>query len=137
MDIQSYTCITDKGPLLQINEDTWSDVKNELINVLSRLMRQEIRPDSVENIRVQLANQVSSRFNLRERNLIVDMLNELVLANTFVNQDATDTAREAAANAVACRPSSKSASSPDPAPSLPSFQCFFHPCLVPFIMVWV
>lgn len=86
--------------LLQLSEDTWSDAKTEIINVLARLMRQEIRPDNVDNIRVQLANQVSSRFNLRERNLIVDMLNELVLANTFINQEATDLAQDDAADAV-------------------------------------
>lgn len=86
--------------LLQLSDDTWTDAKNEIINVLARLMRQEIRPDNVDNIRIQLANQVSSRFNLRERNLIVDILNELVLANTFEDQDATEAARVKAADAV-------------------------------------
>jgi hypothetical protein len=86
--------------ILQLSEDTWNDVKNETLNVLSRVMRQEIRPDNVDNVRGQLVIQVNSRLNQRERNLIVDIVDDLVLPNTFENQEATAAAAEQVASAV-------------------------------------
>jgi putative nucleotidyltransferase with HDIG domain len=90
--------------ILQLDEETWSSASDEILNILSRMMRLEIRPGQEQNIRFQLDNQVNSRFILRERNVIVDMVDDLILPNTFQNVDETQAAQETAAASVEAQP---------------------------------
>ena len=86
--------------VLASDGEAWNAIKEEVLNVLSRMMRFEIRPGEEQNIRTQLNNQVAARFSIIERNVIVDIVDDLILPNTFENMDATETAREAEAAAV-------------------------------------
>jgi cyclic-di-AMP phosphodiesterase PgpH len=87
--------------ILDLDVEAWNAIKEEVLNVLSRMMRFEIRPGEEHSIRVQLNNQVASRFSVNERNIIVDIVDDLIQPNTFENVDATLAAREAEAAAVA------------------------------------
>lgn len=88
--------------ILEFDQELWSAVEDEILTIVPRIMRQEIRPgQQLQNIRAQLENQVNAtRFNFRERRAIVDIVDDLVLANTFENINATETARQEAADSV-------------------------------------
>lgn len=86
--------------MLQLDGDTWNAVEDEVTNVLTRMMRPEIRPDNLTSILTGLSNQISSRFNARERNVVVDIVQDLIVPNVYINTEATELAREAAATAV-------------------------------------
>ncbi|MDQ7026867.1 MAG: HDIG domain-containing protein [Anaerolineae bacterium] len=90
--------------ILQLEDETWSRVEDEILSVLSRMMRFEIRLGGEQNIRIQLDNQVNARFSLRERDVIVDIVSDLILPNTFQNIEETEAARAAAAAAVEPQP---------------------------------
>ncbi|MCU0512820.1 MAG: HDIG domain-containing protein [Anaerolineae bacterium] len=87
--------------ILQMDEDTWTAVQDEIINVLPRVMREAIRPADMQSFRYQLPTQVSVRFNPQERDVIVAIIEDLLRPNTFENPEATAAARAAAAEAVA------------------------------------
>ena len=90
--------------ILQLDEETWRSASEEILNVLGRMMRLEIRPGQEQNIRSQLDNQVNARFILRERNVIVDMVDDLILPNTFQNIEGTEAAQDSAAASVSPQP---------------------------------
>lgn len=87
--------------ILTLSDDAWNSVADEVINVLSLVLREAIRPNNLQTVIDQLSNQVSIRFNPQERDIIVNITQDLVRANTFENVEATEAARERAANAVA------------------------------------
>lgn len=104
-DLNAVTALTLDTELaeniLQFDDETFSAVEDEIINVLSRTFRQEIRPDELARIRMQLQNQVNTtRFNPRESDVIVAIVEDLVRPNAFENVEATENARSEAANAV-------------------------------------
>jgi cyclic-di-AMP phosphodiesterase PgpH len=86
--------------LLQLDEESWVAIQTEADSVLSRVSRQEIRSPQVTNVITNLDIQVSSLFNSRQRSLIVDLIDDLILPNSFENLEATNAAREAAVAAV-------------------------------------
>ena len=86
--------------ILDLDEETWRAVDDEIINVLPRVMRESIRETQLQTVRDQLPTQVSVRFNADERAVIVAIVGDLVRPNTFQNPEATETARQAAAEAV-------------------------------------
>lgn len=87
--------------VLTLSDDAWNSVSDEVINVLSLVLREAIRPNNLQTVIDQLSNQVSIRFNPQERDIIVNITQDLVRANTFENVEATESARERAALAIA------------------------------------
>lgn len=87
--------------MLDVSNETWSDMKTEIIAILERVMRGEIKPDDMDRIREQLPTQVSVRFeDQREINAIVSIVSDLLRPNTRQNVEATQAAREEAAQNV-------------------------------------
>jgi len=79
--------------ILKTDEDTWSAMQDEIINVLPRVMRDSIHPGDVNTARAQLPTQISIRFNPQERSVIVAIIEDLLRPNTFENVEATEQAR--------------------------------------------
>ncbi len=86
--------------VLQFNDEAWNAINDEVLNVMSLVMRESIRSTNLQTIRDQLSNQVSIRFNPQERAVIVAIVEDLVRPNTFENVDATNRAKEEAVNRV-------------------------------------
>ena len=49
--------------ILQLPDDSWLQVRSEIISVLERVMREEIRVDDLKKVREQLPTQVSLRYD--------------------------------------------------------------------------
>lgn len=92
--------------ILEIDQDTWDDVDDQIMAVLESVFQDEIRESSVSEVRRLLPNQVSVRFDDRETNVIVAIVSDLIRPNTRLNQEATEAARQAAAAAVQDEPRS-------------------------------
>lgn len=86
--------------ILQFSDEVWNAISDEVINVMSLVMRESIRATNLQTLRDQLSNQVSIRFNPQERNVIVAIVKDLMRPNTFENVEATNRAKEDAANRV-------------------------------------
>ena len=86
--------------ILQFDTDSWDSVQDGVINVLSNVMQQEITPESLQRTRLQISNRVGARYPLSQSEAIVAVVEDLVQPNTFINEEATRTARQEAADAV-------------------------------------
>ncbi len=82
--------------ILQLPEEKWQLVRDELILVLERVMRDEIRAIDVTETREQLPNKVSSRLSLQESDIVTVIAADLIRANTYQNPEQTAIDREAA-----------------------------------------
>jgi cyclic-di-AMP phosphodiesterase PgpH len=87
--------------ILSFSDETWNEVREEILNVLTRVMRDSIRESDLATIRAQLPSQVSVRFDSDETQVITTLVGGLIRANTRENPEATEAAREAAAASVA------------------------------------
>ncbi len=99
-DINKITALTLSEPIarriLELSDDTWQAVDEQIINVLERMMREQIRDSDLPALIALLPTQVSVRFNPAETELIVAILEDLIRPNTFLNLEATEQARLAA-----------------------------------------
>lgn len=96
-DISAITALQ-LGPitittLLNLSDDAWNALSTEIINTMSLAMRESIRESDLVRTRAQLSNLVSVRFNEGERDVVVDIVEDLIRANTFLNEEATTQAR--------------------------------------------
>lgn len=103
-DIQAITALTlddaISGAILDMSEEAWRAIDAEIISVLERVMRGEIREDDIPTVRLQLPVQVSVRFSGADLEIIVAIAEDLIRPNTFPNSDATEDAGVAAAERV-------------------------------------
>ncbi len=83
--------------ILEVDDETWRLVDEQIISVLERVYQQQIRDDDVENVISRLPNQVSLSFEPRETRVVTEIVGDLVRPNTFVNDVETTDARESAA----------------------------------------
>ena len=56
--------------ILQLPDDSWLQVRSEIISVLERVMRGEIRAADLNKAREQLPTQVSLRLTPQEGNIV-------------------------------------------------------------------
>lgn len=87
--------------ILATAPDAWIEIDQQVISVLERAMREEIRDDTVRSIKQNLPNLVSVKFREEEATLITAIVDDLIQVNTFFNEERTRQAAEAAAEAVA------------------------------------
>lgn len=87
---------TVREAILQLPDERWSAIKDEVVQVLLRVMRQDIRPAQLQNRLAQIPAQVSPSFSQSERDLIVAIVRDLVRANTFINEAETQIAQDEA-----------------------------------------
>ena len=94
-DINQITSLileNDQGAIvamLQLPEDSWSLVRNEIISVLERVMRDSIRETDLKNVREQLPSQVSLRLSPQESQIVTVITGDVIRANTFENPEQT------------------------------------------------
>ncbi|GAB4525211.1 MAG: HDIG domain-containing protein [Anaerolineae bacterium] len=92
--------------ILDISENEWTDIDNQVMTVLENVFQEEVRDTDVERIRSLLPNQVSVRFSDDESAIIVAIVSDLVRPNTQLDEEATALEREAAAARVLDQPRS-------------------------------
>ncbi|OQA19124.1 MAG: 7TM-HD extracellular [Chloroflexi bacterium ADurb.Bin360] len=91
----------DIGILLALPDTSWTRVQLEARSLLDQIMRrEEIRSSNVVEIRERLPVLVPLDIPQDEANLIVALVKRFVVPNSFLDQSATDLARENAAQAV-------------------------------------
>ena len=86
--------------MLQLPEERWTLVRNEIISVLERVMRDPIRGSDLQHERDQLPTQVSLRLSPQESHIVTMITGDVIRANTFENPEQTTLDREMAVNNV-------------------------------------
>jgi putative nucleotidyltransferase with HDIG domain len=86
--------------ILAMDDETWQEVDDQIVNVLERVLRESIRQEDLPSVIAQLPTQVSVRFGGMEISVVVAIVEDLVRPNTFENPAATQRAREAAIAAI-------------------------------------
>lgn len=103
-DVLAITALTltddEVDALLGIAPERWPDIDEQIISVLERVMRTEIRDDTLRTIKQNIPNLVSVRFREDEAALITSIAGDLIETNTFYNEERTEEARLAAAESV-------------------------------------
>jgi len=91
---------TISGDILAIDNEVWALVEDEVIAVLGNQFQERVREVDIAGIRNNLLNQVDFTFPDRERNVIAALVQDLLQPNSLVDGEATESAREAAAQAI-------------------------------------
>ncbi len=86
--------------ILAFSPERWNEIDEQIVSVLERVMRTEIREDTLRSTKQNLPNLVSVRFREDEVALISSIVEGLIRTNTFFNEERTRQARQAAADAV-------------------------------------
>lgn len=86
--------------ILQLPDDSWLQVRSEIISVLERVMREEIRAAGLRKAREQLPTQVSLRLTPQEGQIVTLLAADVIRANTFENPEQTAIDRVEALNNV-------------------------------------
>jgi cyclic-di-AMP phosphodiesterase PgpH len=86
--------------ILEIDNERWQEVGTEIVSVLERVMRGEIKDSDLDRIRDQLLVQVSTRFDERESVVIASIISDLVRANTSIDEEETAAERERVAATI-------------------------------------
>ncbi|MCC7209005.1 MAG: HDIG domain-containing protein [Anaerolineae bacterium] len=86
--------------LLQLSDTDWRDVDSQVMLLLERTMRNEIREDDLLQTYANLPNLVSITLDENESALIVALVRALIQPNAFYNETATQAAQRDAAESV-------------------------------------
>jgi hypothetical protein len=87
--------------LLTLPDDAWKDVDEQVMGLLERTMRDEIREENLPEVYATLPNRVGVTIDEEQAGLITALVKDLIKPNTFYNEERTREARKAAAAAVA------------------------------------
>lgn len=87
--------------ILDLSDARWQAVKLEAIAVLEQVMRTEIRPDRVEQVRRSIPALVSISMPQDQANMVVQLVSQFVAPNSLLNEEATEAARQRAREEVA------------------------------------
>ena len=93
-DVNTITAI------LQLPEDKWQLVRNEIILVLERVMRESIRDIDLQVIRDQLPTQVSLRLTPQESQIVTVITSDVIRVNQYENPEQTAIDQAEALNRV-------------------------------------
>ncbi len=86
--------------LLSADNETWSEIKTETIAVLDQAMRAEIRPNQLPAARRRVPTLLDLDVSDRAATAIIAIVNNLIQANTFVNEQRTSEDRQSARESV-------------------------------------
>ena len=87
--------------LKDLTLERWVVVREEAVRILDATLRTELRDSDVPEARTRLAGRMAGDLNEAERMLAAELISPLVVANSSFSAEATETAREAAAAAIA------------------------------------
>ncbi len=86
--------------ILDLSEDEWQAVANEALRILGIVMRQEIREGEEQKARRSVPSLISLQLNEKQAEAVEALVSGLIVANTFYNEEATQRARDEAAQKV-------------------------------------
>jgi putative nucleotidyltransferase with HDIG domain len=86
--------------LLVLTDTRWELVQTEALKVLAQAMQNPVRTEDLDSVRQNLTSLVSFTLTEKEAALVVEIVAPLVVANSFYSPELTDTARQAAGEAV-------------------------------------
>lgn len=86
--------------LLQLSDSAWRDVDSQVMLLIERTMRNEIREDDLLQTYANLPNLVSISLDESQSTLIVALVRALIQPNAFYNETATHEAQRQAAENV-------------------------------------
>ncbi|MCP4164465.1 MAG: HDIG domain-containing protein [Chloroflexi bacterium] len=85
----------------QLSDARWEIVANEIVRVLDRVMRQEVREDNVQAARRSISGLISFGLSDDEAAIANAVVRDHVVPNTLLNSERTDAARAEASASVA------------------------------------
>ena len=86
--------------ILDMSEEEWKEVAQETLRILGTVMRQEIREGEEQKARRSVPSMISLQLNDQQAEVVDALVSGLITANTFYNEEATEKAREEAAQKV-------------------------------------
>ncbi|PJF32121.1 MAG: hypothetical protein CUN51_00390 [Candidatus Thermofonsia Clade 1 bacterium] len=99
--IEGFTFPDDlPATLLSLSDREWREVDAQVISLLERTMRDQIREDNLAEVYARLPNLVSFTVSETQATVIVNIVRNLIKPNAFLNEERTRAARRAAADAV-------------------------------------
>ena len=87
--------------LLALTDDAWKETDDQVMGILERTMRDEIREENLPEVYATLPNRVGVMIDEPQASLIILFVRSLIKPNTFYNDERTKEAQKAAAAAVA------------------------------------
>lgn len=87
--------------IVQVSDETWNAIKSETSRLLEQVMQDSIRDTDIPAILDRLPNQVDLRFSDdRDITVVVEIVQDLIRPNRTINVDATEAAKQTAAQSV-------------------------------------
>lgn len=86
--------------LLELNSAEWSRVRNEALRLLDDVFTEQISAEDVAGVRDGMPQRANPQLPASERNLAIALTRPYVRANVDIDEEATQDAREAAAEDV-------------------------------------
>jgi putative nucleotidyltransferase with HDIG domain len=86
--------------ILSLSDARWQAVSQEAVVTLERIMTSIIRPESFSDAMERVPSLVSLSLSEAEASIAAELAGAYVAPNTFLSQDLTETARQAARQAV-------------------------------------
>ena len=86
--------------ILDLPEDTWQRVTQEVVAVVDSALRDEIRDTNVEDVKARLPARVAIDLNEQQTQLVSQIAQNFIIPNRLRNDDATAAARQAARDKV-------------------------------------
>jgi putative nucleotidyltransferase with HDIG domain len=86
--------------LLELQGARWQDIQTEMESVLQEVMQSEIRPSELEDVRRTVPTQVDVRMTEAQTAIVSLFVRAFIAPNTTVNTETTESARQAAREAV-------------------------------------
>jgi len=86
--------------ILALDDAGWQDVTAETVRVLDRAMQQEIRENTLQTAKRAVPGLISFRLDEDEASVVTVLVQGLLRANTFLNNERTEEARQEASARV-------------------------------------
>jgi putative nucleotidyltransferase with HDIG domain len=86
--------------LAAMDRPEWDALRGEMVRVLDMAQRREVRDARLSDERASLADRLGSRFDNEQRALATEILAPLLVPNSTFDAEATEQAREEAANRI-------------------------------------
>jgi putative nucleotidyltransferase with HDIG domain len=103
-DLQSITALKVDdmmaANLLKLPDDIWKQVDGQVMGILDRVMRNEVRENDLNELYANLPNLVSVTVDEANTSVITSLVKDLIKPNTFYNEERTTDARKQAAAAI-------------------------------------
>jgi len=86
--------------ILTLEEEKWQEAAEEVISVLEKVMRTEIRESQLPEVRRRIPAMVGWQLDDNQTQVVVELVSALVRPNSFYNPQKTEEARQAARESV-------------------------------------